>query len=673
MKKKVQIYEIFMIAISSAIIFLLLSMGITAIQKAMRLNVGLTVTPIAKVELYITPEGGSETLLLRNFSEGGKDVATGSGVTFSNNTVSYSGTYNDFTIRAVNFTDSTPLLLNLTGYGVDIEGEETYQQTLGVANSANSSFAFNLTSSAMMPGTNNATLKMQFVVNSAKLGISTTGCTYTGGASTLSEENPSTYINFTLENAYQSGYALNYNITGVESGGYTWNQETGYFAVTDWSKVTSNIVVSAYVSKLYTVTLDSTGGSLGGSNTITGTAGSELGALLTPSKAGYVFKGWFTSTSGGTQVTSTSQIPENGATYYAQWTPITYTITYNNPDNSGGSTASSTHTYDVAQNLTANGFTAPIGKRFSGWAETSGGAVKYTDGQSVNNLTTTNGATINLYAVWEDVNVSITYNLISCDTSIEEYPTTIPYMNNRENLVLNFYGYDYDTSHSSPNSWGTFYNPPLTVTIGTVIMAKDTDFSYRIWSKGYGDDILTLTINASVITSDIVIDLTCNGSRVCCVSADTMITLSDGSEKRADEIQIGDLVMTYNFETGELEGKPILSITNALRTMQVVLKFSDNTFIKISNDHPLLTELGWKAYHPSACEFAYGDMIKVCEESFVLGDKLFSISTEYNKEIVDIEFEYCEGETFKMYTFMVEDNHNYFSNNVLSHNVACPI
>ena len=135
--RRKRIYEIALIVCCLIIISLTAYMGITAIQKAMRLNVGLTVTPIAKVELYITPEGGSETLLLRNFSEGGKDVATGSGVTFSNNTVSYSGTYNDFTIRAVNFTDSTPLLLNLTGYGVDIEGEETYQQTLGVANSAN--------------------------------------------------------------------------------------------------------------------------------------------------------------------------------------------------------------------------------------------------------------------------------------------------------------------------------------------------------------------------------------------------------------------------------------------------------------------------------------------------------------------------------------------------------
>ncbi|MBR4406984.1 MAG: InlB B-repeat-containing protein, partial [Clostridia bacterium] len=93
------------------------------------------------------------------------------------------------------------------------------------------------------------------------------------------------------------------------------------------------------------------------------------------------------------------------------------------PDNTGGSTASSTHTYDVAQNLTANGFTAPSGKRFSGWAETSGGAVKYTDRQSVINLTTTNAATINLYAVWEMQVYTVVFNA-NCGTG-ETYTATI--------------------------------------------------------------------------------------------------------------------------------------------------------------------------------------------------------------------------------------------------------
>jgi hypothetical protein len=37
---------------------------------------------------------------------------------------------------------------------------------------------------------------------------------------------------------------------------------------------------------------------------------------------------------------------------------------------------------------------------FDGWATTSGGAKAYADGQSVLNLTSTNNATINLYARW---------------------------------------------------------------------------------------------------------------------------------------------------------------------------------------------------------------------------------------------------------------------------------
>ena len=50
-----------------------------------------------------------------------------------------------------------------------------------------------------------------------------------------------------------------------------------------------------------------------------------------------------------------SYTPTSTFTAYAQWKANTYTVAYNS--NGGtGSTASSTHTYDVAKNLTANGF-----------------------------------------------------------------------------------------------------------------------------------------------------------------------------------------------------------------------------------------------------------------------------------------------------------------------------
>lgn len=79
--------------------------------------------------------------------------------------------------------------------------------------------------------------------------------------------------------------------------------------------------------------------------------------------------------------------------------PNTYTIKYNGNGNTGGSTASSAHTYDVFKALTTNGFTK-TGYAFQGWATSASGPVVYTNGQSVKNITSTNGDVINLYAVW---------------------------------------------------------------------------------------------------------------------------------------------------------------------------------------------------------------------------------------------------------------------------------
>ena len=84
---------------------------------------------------------------------------------------------------------------------------------------------------------------------------------------------------------------------------------------------------------------------------------------------------------------------------YAIWTPITYTISYNGNGHTGGSTASSTHTYDEAKNLTANGFTK-TGYTFAGWATSQSGNVVHADKASVKNLSATQGATITFYAKW---------------------------------------------------------------------------------------------------------------------------------------------------------------------------------------------------------------------------------------------------------------------------------
>ena len=87
-------------------------------------------------------------------------------------------------------------------------------------------------------------------------------------------------------------------------------------------------------------------------------------------------------------------------------TANTYTIVYN-ANGGTGTTASSTHTYNVAKNLTNNGFSRS-GYTFDGWATSAGGGVAYSNAQNVTNLTSTNGGTVTLYAHWKQDWVAVT-------------------------------------------------------------------------------------------------------------------------------------------------------------------------------------------------------------------------------------------------------------------------
>lgn len=100
-----------------------------------------------------------------------------------------------------------------------------------------------------------------------------------------------------------------------------------------------------------------------------------------------------------------------------------YIVEYNINGGDGGSTASSTHTYGVAKNLTTNGYTR-TGWHFAGWATTQTGAVAYIDGQSVTNLSSTDGATFRLYAVWIQNACTVSFDTGSEGPSVPPINTT---------------------------------------------------------------------------------------------------------------------------------------------------------------------------------------------------------------------------------------------------------
>ena len=204
-------------------------------------------------------------------------------------------------------------------------------------------------------------------------------------------------------NGYERKYTITYNHNYTGSNDIS---KTETYTFNGWATSASGAKV--YNNSQSVTNLSSTNGA-----TVTLYANWTI-SLYTPTRTGYIFGGWYKEAACTNKVTS----PSSNTTLYAKWTPITYTVAYNGNGATGGSTANSSHTYDKAENLTANGYKKEYsitynynytngGSKdgtatysFNGWATSASGTKEYNDKQSVKNLSSTNGATVTLYAKW---------------------------------------------------------------------------------------------------------------------------------------------------------------------------------------------------------------------------------------------------------------------------------
>ena len=128
--------------------------------------------------------------------------------------------------------------------------------------------------------------------------------------------------------------------------GYTflgwYTAKTGGTKVTESTTVNANAIYYAqWRINSYTVTFNANGGSVG-TPSVTRNYGAAIGTLPTPTRTGHTFLGWFTASSGGTQVSASTAVTAN-AIYYAHWQVNTYTVTFN--ANGGESSCSYSRTY----------------------------------------------------------------------------------------------------------------------------------------------------------------------------------------------------------------------------------------------------------------------------------------------------------------------------------------
>ena len=177
-----------------------------------------------------------------------------------------------------------------------------------------------------------------------------------------------------------------------------------YYYINNETTPKDTTITAQWTANTYTVTFNPNGGNTPDITSKNVTYAYTYGTLANCSRTGYTFKGWYTASSGGTQITSSNVVTiTSNQTLYAQWTAHTYKIIYDGNNATSGSMSQSSHVYDTAKNLNQNTFKR-IGYRFLGWSTSaSATTVTYTDQQSVKNLTATKNGTITLYAVWKPI------------------------------------------------------------------------------------------------------------------------------------------------------------------------------------------------------------------------------------------------------------------------------
>ena len=217
--------------------------------------------------------------------------------------------------------------------------------------------------------------------------------------------NPTTK-NVTYNNTYgdlptptKTGYTFAGWYTSVNGG-------TNITSTSQYTTAGVQTLYAHWTAVTYLVTFDPNGGSVN-PTTKNVTYNTEYGTLPTPTRTSYTFDGWYTSVSGGTKVTSTTNYTNVGAqTLYAHWTGVPYNIVYN-ANGGNGSMSNQTLNYGVSSNLSSNTF-EKTGYAFLEWnTKSDGTGTSYSNGQSVINLSSQSGSVINLYAIWTYANIAI--------------------------------------------------------------------------------------------------------------------------------------------------------------------------------------------------------------------------------------------------------------------------
>lgn len=150
-----------------------------------------------------------------------------------------------------------------------------------------------------------------------------------------------------------------------------------------------------------------------------------------------------------------------------------------------------------------------------------------------------------------------------------------------------------------------------------------------------------------------------------CFVAGTKVTMSDGTQKNIEDVEIGDEVLSLNENGLLLEPKKVIGTKKPIHDDMVKYVFANQTEIVCTFDHPFYVDGGELAsYTPFLTNKRY-ELGKEVRQIKV-GDLVYlsnGSSRTAVKDIVELDL----GDT-QTYIITVEDNHNFYANEILVHN-----
>ncbi len=150
-----------------------------------------------------------------------------------------------------------------------------------------------------------------------------------------------------------------------------------------------------------------------------------------------------------------------------------------------------------------------------------------------------------------------------------------------------------------------------------------------------------------------------------CFVAGTKVTMGDGSEKNIEDVIEGDEVVSFNESTLQNEVKKVIGLKTPIHNDLVKYEFANQTSIVCTFDHPFYVgDLELASYTPFLTNKRYElnkevKQIKVSDMVYLSN----GVSRTAIKDIIELD----EKDT-QTYIITVEDNHNFYANQILVHN-----